>query len=179
MFANLREDISRYKKVFSINSLVEYRKLFISQSFVAILIYRFGSWCCKGNGYSLLRIMAKLFYLLINKVICEIILGIYLPASCTIGKGLFIGGFLGLVINPAVVIGDNCTLSHGVVIGTAGDGTPHAPKIGNNVYIGTGAVIIGGVVIGDNVRIGANAVVNKNVPSYVTVAGIPATIVKQ
>ena len=53
----------------------------------------------------------------------------------------------------------------------------NAPTFGNNVYIGPGAKIFGKITIGDNVAIGANAVVNKDVPSNVTVGGIPARII--
>jgi len=53
------------------------------------------------------------------------------------------------------------------------------PTIGNNVYIGPGVKIFGGIAIGDNVTIGANAVVNKDIPSNVTVAGVPAKIISE
>ena len=52
------------------------------------------------------------------------------------------------------------------------------PTIGNNVYIGKGAIVFGGIVVGDNVTIGANAVVNKPIPPNAVVAGVPAKILK-
>lgn len=80
----------------------------------------------------------------------------------------------GIFIHRNAEIGRNCTIFHQVTIGA----NEHrgefwrAPKIGNAVYIGAGAKIIGGITIGDNVRIGANAVVTKNVAENMTVVGI-------
>lgn len=65
-------------------------------------------------------------------------------------------------------IGCNCTILHNVTIGAGRGG---APTIGDNVYIGAGAIIIGDIKIGDNVKVGAGAVVFKDVPSNSTVVG--------
>ncbi len=94
-----------------------------------------------------------------------------LPPKAQIGEGLFIALFGPTVIHADVVIGKNLTILPGVVIGAAKTGIP---TIGDNVSIGTGAVIIGKVLIGDNVIVGANAVVTKDVPEHCTVVGIPA-----
>jgi serine O-acetyltransferase len=67
------------------------------------------------------------------------------------------------------------TLLHQVTIGAKSFGKP--PKLGNNVYVGAGAKIIGEITIGNNVKIGANAVVTKDLPSNVTAVGIPAKII--
>lgn len=66
-------------------------------------------------------------------------------------------------------------LEHGVTIGAEKE---QSPILGNNIFIGAGAKIIGGVRIGDNVKIGANAVVVKDVPDNATVVGVPARIIK-
>jgi serine O-acetyltransferase len=101
--------------------------------------------------------------------------------GCVIGaKSSFDTGFVimhpvGVVINSKVIGGKNVTIESSVVIG---DEKGKAPLIGSNVFIGSGAKIIGGITIGDNVKIGANAVVVKDVPSDVTVVGIPAKIIK-
>jgi serine O-acetyltransferase len=79
-----------------------------------------------------------------------------------------------LVVNNDAKIGKNCRIHVGVNIGGYKNGVP---VIGNNVYIGPGAKIFGGIHIGNNVKIGANAVVNKSVPDDVSVAGIPAKII--
>lgn len=73
-------------------------------------------------------------------------------------------------------MGEHCHVNQQVTIGYNGD---EAPIVGNNVLVTCGAKIIGGVTVGDNVKIGANAVVVKDVPSNVTVVGVPARIVNK
>jgi serine O-acetyltransferase len=83
-----------------------------------------------------------------------------------------------IIINPLVRIGDNCTLYPGVLIGHKYEGAL-APQIGNNVFIGSGAKIIGAITIGSNVTIAPNTVVTKDIPDNCTVGGIPAKIIKR
>ena len=175
----IQRDISRYSESYPRTGVRVFFTHLINQKIWAIIIYRFGHWACFSHPIPILKIILKPVYIILNKIIVEILLGLYLPAQCEIGGGLYLGGFGGLVVNPGVKIGEHCTLGHGVVIGTAGDGTPKAPQIGNNVFIGAGAVVLGGIRVGDNVRIGANSVVIHDVPSDTTVAGVPAKIVKQ
>lgn len=104
--------------------------------------------------------------------------GIDIPFNTTIGKGLYIGHFGGIFVNNEVVIGNNLNLNHGVTIGTTyGGRTPGTPRIGNDVYIGPGSYIIGGITIGDNVAIGANTVVNKSIPDNGVVVGNAGKII--
>ena len=106
--------------------------------------------------------------------------GIEIHPGATIGKSLFIDHGFGVVIGETAVIGDNVVMFHGVTLGGTGKekGKRH-PTIGNNVFIGSGAKILGNIVIGDNVKIGANAVVLKDVKANTTVVGIPGKIVKK
>lgn len=97
------------------------------------------------------------------------------PNTC--GKGLTIWHWGSIIVNPAARLGDNCTLYPGVLIGHKVPGEP-APVIGNNVFIGSGAKIIGNIHIGNNVTIAPNAVVVKDVPDNVTIGGVPAKILK-
>lgn len=79
---------------------------------------------------------------------------------------------MGIVIAGDVTIGENCTILHQVTIGV--DDTKQGcqtPIIGNDVYIGAGAKIIGNVIVGDHVIIGANAVITKDIPANATVVG--------
>lgn len=106
--------------------------------------------------------------------------GIAIPAATEIGPGLFIGHFGQIFINSNVKIGRNCNLSQGVTIGRAGRaGRRGAPVVGNNVYIGPGAKIIGPVHIGNNVAIGANAVVTKDLPDGAVAVGVPAKVISR
>ncbi len=75
-------------------------------------------------------------------------------------------GLYGIVVSHNAVIGKNATIFHQVTIGEGNDG---APSIGDNVYIGAGAKIVGGITIGDNVKIGANCVVFQDIPDNCTV----------
>lgn len=99
--------------------------------------------------------------------------GFTIPIN-TIGPGLCIPHYGTIVISGNAVIGENCKIHAGVNIG-ATNGNSDAKHIGNNVYIGPGAKIIGGGYIADNVVIGANAVVIGNIEEVgITVGGIPA-----
>mgnify|MGYP001032766451 CR=1 FL=1 len=105
----------------------------------------------------------------------SIALGFTIPLN-VFGAGLSIAHYGSIVVNKNTRVGENCRIHSGTNIGTS-DG--ESATIGNNVYIGPGAKIVGGVTIGDNVAIGANAVVISDVPSNVTVGGIPAKIISQ
>ena len=96
------------------------------------------------------------------------------------GVPVFPHGLNGIFISQKAVIGENCTIFHQVTIGSntlSSSKNCGAPKIGDNVYIGCGAKIIGGVTIGDNVRIGANCVVVDDVPDNSTVVMEKARII--
>lgn len=84
-------------------------------------------------------------------------------------------GINGIVIHPTAKIGANCTIHQQVTIGTNKNNV--SAEIGNNVFIGAGAKIIGEIKIGDNVKIGANSVVLCDVPSNCTAVGCPARII--
>lgn len=85
-------------------------------------------------------------------------------------------GLYGIIISHNAVIGENVTIYHQVTIGQGNGG---APTIGNNVYIGAGAKIIGGIKIGNNVKIGANCVVFMDVPDNCTVVLPKPTIIEK
>lgn len=102
---------------------------------------------------------------------------ILLPPPCRIGAGLFVPHFGPVTVHPAARIGENCTLHQGVVIGQAGRGERKgAPALGDRVYVGANAVLIGGITLGDDVAVGAGAVVTKSFPSRAVVAGNPARV---
>lgn len=106
--------------------------------------------------------------------------GISIPHDTDIGSGFYIGHFGGIVVNSKSIIGKNCNISHGVTLGQANRGKNKGyPIVGDNVYIGPGAKIIGAVKVGNNVAIGANCVVTKDVPDSSVVVGIPAKVISQ
>lgn len=104
--------------------------------------------------------------------------GISIPYNTDIGPGLYIGHFGGIVVNPCAKIGPNCNINHCVTIGAAyGGKNPGTPEILDNVYLGPGSKIIGGITLGRHSAVGANCVVTKSVPDYGVVVGIPGEVV--
>ena len=121
-------------------------------------------------------------FTLIARFLCERAkrkTGIEIHPGATIGSNLFIDHGTGVVIGETAIIGNDVTLFHGVTIGGTGKekGKRH-PTIGNNVFIGSGAKVLGNIKIGDNVKIGANAVILKSIKSNSTAVGVPGDIVK-
>ena len=177
MFENLKSDIQRYTKdskgLFDKNNFY----LLFEQGLWAIVIYRFGRWVGTIKIPLVSHVLKIIAFLLFK--LMEILTGISLPASAQIGKGFYVGHFSNIILHSDVKMGENCSVGPGVLIGTRGLGKKGTPIVGNNVYIGAGAKILGKITIGNGVRIGANSVVLTDVPDGVTVVGIPAKIVRK
>jgi serine O-acetyltransferase len=94
-----------------------------------------------------------------------------------IGGGCIIAHGVGLVVGGYTVIGEDCTLLHGVTLGEARFDELDYPRVGDRVTIGAGAIVLGKVVIGDDATIAAGSVVLDDVPAGATVAGVPARVV--
>lgn len=103
--------------------------------------------------------------------------GFQIYPQTEIGEGFYLGHWGSLVINPRTKIGKNCNIAQGVTVGQQNRGkNAGIPVIGNEVWIGANAVIVGGITIGDNVLIAPNAYVNFDVPPHSVVVGNPAKI---
>jgi serine O-acetyltransferase len=110
--------------------------------------------------------------------VSRMLTGIEIHPGAKIGEGLFIDHGMGVVIGETSVIGDNCHLTQGVTLG--GTSTRHEkrhPTLGEGVYVGAGAKLIGNITIGDYARIGSGSVVVASVPAYATVVGVPGRVV--
>lgn len=106
--------------------------------------------------------------------------GFQIPISVKIGKGLLLPHFGGIVINSKSKIGNNCNILQNVTLGNTKRGVKKgAPIIGNKVYIGPSATVVGGITVGDNVLIVGNSFVNFDIPSNSIVIGNPAKIISR
>ena len=142
MCQNLKADIGRYiKDPYDIRNLY----LLFEQGIWALVAYRFGRFA-QAFPIPIISHILKLIAFLWFKL-NEILFGISLPGGAKIGKGLYIGHFGGMIVHYQVEMGENCSIGPGVVIGTKGVGNQGVPKIGNNVYIGVGAKVLGNIRI--------------------------------
>jgi serine O-acetyltransferase len=104
--------------------------------------------------------------------------GIWVDFNADIGPGFYIGHFGGIFISEEVKIGRNCNISQGIVIGKRNRGEKKGcPVLGDKVYVGAGAKIIGKIKIGNNVAIGVNSVVVDDIPDNSVVVGIPGKVI--
>lgn len=172
MFDKLKDDYVRYggKKG---NILLFLPKAVRDAGFRAVMLYRIGHWF-RGHG---VHIVAGLCERLMRHLcLC------WISTRAEIDGGLRIAHGVGLVIGGGTIIGKHCDVRQNTTFGgnfnkvdALGRGKP---KLGDNVSVGAGAVILGPVNVGSNSIIGANAVVTKDVPENVIVAGVPAKIIK-
>ena len=154
MFKFIKDQINTIKKRDpAIKSVLE---VFLYPSFRAQFYYKISKFFYKHKMYFIARLISEF---------TKRRTGIEIHPGATIGKNLFIDHGMGVVIGQTAIIGDNVTIFHGVTLGGTGNekSKKRHPTIGNNVFIGSGAKILGNIKIGDNVKIGANAVVLKNV----------------
>jgi serine O-acetyltransferase len=166
MLSDLRKDLARYSESGK-GSLLE-------PSIVTIVSYRLGQWSRRCT-IPFLGPIVRSMHLVLHAVV-TIAIGIYLPRGASIGPGLRIFHFGGIVVSPSAVIGRNCTLRNNVCIGSRYS-SDDAPTIGDNVEFGVGSVVIGRIRVGNNSRIGANAVVLADVPDDTSAVGVPARLV--
>ncbi|MDA1339226.1 MAG: serine O-acetyltransferase [Proteobacteria bacterium] len=137
----------------------------------AILFHRLAHLLWKIKLYWVARVVSHLSRLLT---------GIEIHPGAIIGRRFFIDHGMGVVIGETAIIGDDCTIYHGVTLGGTSwkQGKRH-PTLENKVVIGAGAKVLGPITIGAGAKIGSNAVVVKDIPKNATAVGIPARIVDE
>ncbi|MEA4922985.1 MAG: serine O-acetyltransferase [Eubacteriaceae bacterium] len=142
--------------------------------------------CCPGVWARMWHIPSHWLYRhhckLLARVISQFtrwITGIEIHPGATIGRRCMIDHGMAVVIGETAEIGDDCTIYQGVTLGGTGkdEGKRH-PTLGDRVIVSSGAKVLGPFKVGNDVKIGAGAVVLKEVPDGCTVVGIPGTIVK-
>ena len=136
----------------------------------AIWLQRLGHWCWMHGLKWLGRFISHMGRWLT---------GIEIHPGAVIGERVFIDHGMGVVIGETAVVGDGCTIYHGVTLGGTSlyKGAKRHPTLGKNVVVSAGAKVLGGFEVGDNAKIGSNAVVIKPVPAGATAVGIPARII--
>jgi len=148
------------------DDLIGVVKVLLTDGTPAMIWYRLMQWSRRWRLVPL-----ELLFNRINTMAC----------SCIIGRGADFGPrfvlvhSIGVVINGAVRGGSGVVVEHQVTIGAEKN---QSPRLGDNVFIGAGAKVIGPVVIGNRVRIGANAVILIDLPDGATAVGIPGRVVK-
>jgi serine O-acetyltransferase len=137
----------------------------------ALIIHRLSNWIWRKRFFWIARFISH---------IGRWLTGIEIHPGATIGRRVFIDHGMGVVIGETAVIGDDCTLYHGVTLGgTSWNKGKRHPTLEQGVVIGAGAKVLGPITIGKGAKIGSNAVVVKDVPENATAVGIPARILEQ
>ncbi|MFL9710754.1 serine O-acetyltransferase [Methylobacillus sp. Pita1] len=170
MFSKIKEDIS---VVFERDPAARTRWEILTTypGVHALLIHRVSHRLWRLRLYWLARL---------SSYIARWFTGIEIHPGAVIGRRVFIDHGMGVVIGETAVIGDDCTLYHGVTLGgTSWNKGKRHPTLLNGVVIGAGAKVLGPITIGAKAKIGSNAVVVKDIPDNATAVGIPARIVDQ
>jgi serine O-acetyltransferase len=144
------------------------------QSIWALAVYRFGRRNDRRRP-GLVRTVLDRFYWLAFRV-TETLTGISIPKSVKVGPGLRIFHFGTIIVHADAEIGANCTLRHGVTIGSRVDNGP-VPILEDDVDLGAYAQVLGGVRVGRGAKVGALSVVLCDVPPGAVAVGVPARIV--
>ena len=162
-FALLREDLDTHEGDL------------LSQGFWAIAVHRYGNWRM-GIGNRFVRLPFTVLYKLLYKWV-EWTCGISLNYTVLVGRRVHIWHHGGMILG-ARSIGNDVHIRQNTTFGVARRGDPRwmKPTIGDRCDIGTGAVVVGGIVIGHDSGVGANAVVTKDVPPDHIAVGVPAVI---
>jgi len=168
MFARLKEDIQAvFERDPAARSAFEIVTTY--PGFHAVLAHRIAHRLWKAKLLWLARVVSN---------ISRWLTGIEIHPGAQIGRRFFIDHGMGVVIGETAVIGDDCTLYHGVTLGgTSWQKGKRHPTLGNDVVVGAGAKVLGPIEIGDHARIGSNAVVVKAVPPESTVVGVPGRLI--
>ena len=164
----ITQDVRRYSDGNNIISL--FRVILFHPGCRFMVLHRS---CNRFSGYHPFGVVARLWHRHLR-----VKFGFQIPHKTQIGQGLFLGHFGGIVINQNVQVGRNCNIAQGVTIGQVNRGQkPGSPKIGNRVWIGANAVVVGNIEVGDDVLIAPLSYVNFDVPARSVVMGNPGQII--
>lgn len=140
----------------------------------AVVVYRYGQWALYRCRVPVIRQLINAhYYLCFNWVRTR--LQVEVPRTTAIDAGFRIDHMGSCLVNCQLIAGKNLTITFGVVVGQSDTGVP---VFGDNVAIGVGAKVLGGIHLGNDVVVGAQSVVVKDVPDGAVVAGVPAKVLR-
>jgi serine O-acetyltransferase len=142
-------------------------KVLLTDGTAAMILYRLMQWSRRHRLTPLEMVFNKM-----NAICCNCIIG----RGAEFGPGLVLIHATGIVINGRVRGGSQVSIEHQVTIGAEGR---QSPTLGDDIFIGAGAKLVGPITIGDGARIGVNAGVTRDVPPHTTAAGNPARVVRR
>ena len=172
MFETFRQDVQRWvypEQIAPASAVTLGRTLYLlyrHKPLRAMAWFRLGSFCSQRR----IRLVPTLVLWIISTFY-----GMEIAVGQDYGGGLYIPHTVGMVLFPRRM-GQNCSIIASVTIGLRGEYA--FPVLGDNVFIGAGARVLGGITVGDRAVIGANAVVIADVPAGATVVGVPARIIQ-
>ncbi len=170
----LSEDLYRYSGRVSASQAVKH--------YLFTPGFKYTCWM-RSTGYLKTKKATKLTVYPIFKLLllrCRYKYGIAIPENTVIGGGLFINRFGGIYVHNDAVIGRNCNITPGVLLGQINRGSKAgAPTLGDRVFLGSGAKVVGKVTVGNDAAIGVNALVTSDVPANAVMAAPQATMISE
>jgi serine O-acetyltransferase len=160
MFERIREDYAVHERSLS------------NPALWAMGIFRFGQWANRLRPPLLRWLFGKIYGVLM--IFGPIVTGVHIDRGVQLGRGFHIVHAGGIYFHPDVTVGERCGVMQNVTIGT--NMREGVPVIGDDVFIGAGAVILGKITIGARARIAANSLVISDVPPGAVAMGVPAKI---
>lgn len=167
MFPNLSADIRRNLQDHCPRGFLHRLLLVLTLSSVhAVMLIRFQFWCARHRIPTIFA--SKLLFFCFK---------IEVSKKSRIGPGLRLPHPMGIIISPNAFVGANCDLYADVRL-VLSHGVKEGPSIGNHVFLGDGAKVVGKVTVGDHAIIGVSSVVTRDIPAGATAVGIPARVVE-
>lgn len=175
-WSDFKEDVERYR---ALDQGSAWKLILTEQGLWALFQYRMEAAVFHSDISSFVKMPLRMILMIWHKLI-EIFTGISLPCTAQIGPGVHLPHCGSRILHSAAKIGAHCSISQGVTIGVSGRGERRGvPVVGDRVYFGVNAVVVGKITVGNDVVVGANSLVNRDVSPGSTVLGVPACVINK